>query len=522
LTAIELYELWIDQFFLAQTSDPYDEVALEQLLAEAKQRQDHPLVASLLRGRTYLRRLADRHYNAELNCAELDRYGQQHGIAAAQASAWALRAAWWLDRDELDVAVDALARAVPILDDELPADYGLSAALGDCLTVYQRLALYELALPLWERITAVVAALGHADEIMVTLFNQVIFHLGWALHLERVGAACEAAARFGAATEFGGKFRTGNGSGVFGPFIPLVEMTCQIFSGDAAVDVDQYRKLLSECHGLDPDETAIFRIASARLLRQHGQLAEAVAAVDYDDAALASVSRSSVAAALTWEAVLCERARGNHCARSERHAKRAEQELWAQRQLRLRHATERIAHERLRRERDEAARLAREDTLTGLPNRRHLDDAVPAAVSDARRAGRPLSLAIIDLDGFKAVNDEFSHRFGDQVLRDVAATLQAVVRSGDLIGRFGGDEFVALFTDTDTASAEAVMWRAAAAVDELRWTAPDRRQVGITLSIGVAALPEGVDVDGLYTLADRAMYAAKRAGGNGVRALTVS
>lgn len=160
---------------------------------------------------------------------------------------------------------------------------------------------------------------------------------------------------------------------------------------------------------------------------------------------------------------------------------------------------------------DERARmhtLARTDPLTALLNRRAFEERLGDEVAAAIHFGRPLSLAVLDIDRFKAVNDDFGHAVGDGVLRTVCGALAAQARTRDLIARIGGEEIGWLMPDTDAVEAVAAGERALAAVRELELS------VGrVTASCGTALLLPG-DRDGidLFERADRALYAAKAGG----------
>ena len=160
-------------------------------------------------------------------------------------------------------------------------------------------------------------------------------------------------------------------------------------------------------------------------------------------------------------------------------------------------------------------RLAAFDPLTGVHNRRGFEEAALRAVAGARRNGRPLTVAIADIDHFKTVNDRFGHRAGDETLRHVAQCLSGGVRAGDLVGRVGGDEFALLLLDADAESGVEVLdrLRTEIALGFCMEGAP----TGVTMSFGVAPVPlddAGVDqaLDIAVARADRALYAGKRAG----------
>ena len=170
------------------------------------------------------------------------------------------------------------------------------------------------------------------------------------------------------------------------------------------------------------------------------------------------------------------------------------------------------AHLQLKRAQDRLGYQAGHDPLTGLPNRSLLVDRLHQALSFAERYGGHVAVAYIDLDKFKAVNDRFGHKAGDQLLVEAAYRLQACVRESDTIARIGGDEFVIVFYDQSTDNATAhVMKRI---LDSI--AAPihfDGYALMPSCSIGLAAFPEdGRDVDTLLRNADTAMYRAKELG----------
>jgi diguanylate cyclase (GGDEF)-like protein len=155
--------------------------------------------------------------------------------------------------------------------------------------------------------------------------------------------------------------------------------------------------------------------------------------------------------------------------------------------------------------------LARTDALTGLHNRRELEQRIAEEMSRSRRHARPLSVVIGDLDHFKRVNDEYGHAVGDDVLRAVGERMRGSLRAEDLAVRWGGEEFLLLLPDTDLENAVRV-------ADKIRLTIADRpvicgdRSVGVTISFGVAQLGKDEAVADLVRRADDAMYRAKSEG----------
>ena len=182
-----------------------------------------------------------------------------------------------------------------------------------------------------------------------------------------------------------------------------------------------------------------------------------------------------------------------------------------------------VATDALRRCLNRTARLAREtaaltvlsrtDPLTGLHNRRHVEELLTAAVSAARRHQRPLSVLFIDIDSFKRINDQWGYEAGDDVLRAVGHLVRAVLRAEDVVGRWGGEEFVAVLPTTDLPSAVVVAERIRAGV-ACHAGRIDGRQMDVTVSVGCAA--GGGEAAELIRQASGALRRAKRAGKNRV------
>lgn len=159
---------------------------------------------------------------------------------------------------------------------------------------------------------------------------------------------------------------------------------------------------------------------------------------------------------------------------------------------------------------DRVEQLSRVDGLTGLLNRRSFDATCEAELRHCQRLALPISVAVIDLDGFKAVNDARGHAAGDEVLRAVSRGL-ATVRSGEIPARLGGDEFAVLFPGSNCATARRAMERVMAAVNsELK-----AGQWAVTCSVGLASFEGTLPTLRLFLHdADTAMFVAKQAGKN--------
>ena len=165
----------------------------------------------------------------------------------------------------------------------------------------------------------------------------------------------------------------------------------------------------------------------------------------------------------------------------------------------------------------EAERHAQIDSLTGVLNRRSLIERLDAACLRARARGLPISLLFIDLDHFKEINDSFGHAAGDACLAAIIAPIQAELRQSDVIGRYGGEEFVVILSSADTAAAHPIAQRILERVASVR-VEGFGEPVALTCSIGVATSDMlGVWGEHLIARADAAVYAAKRSGRNRVQ-----
>ncbi len=160
----------------------------------------------------------------------------------------------------------------------------------------------------------------------------------------------------------------------------------------------------------------------------------------------------------------------------------------------------------------ELSLLSQLDPLTGLSNRRAYDSVVPVEIDRCVRRGRTASLLVVDIDHFKQVNDNFGHGFGDSVIRMLGATIANSVRSTDYAFRYGGEEFVVLLPGLDKAMALEIADRIMREFTNCSPTAPDGTRPFFSVSIGLAQLRAGDDVQTFFGRADAAMYRAKQEG----------
>jgi diguanylate cyclase (GGDEF)-like protein len=183
---------------------------------------------------------------------------------------------------------------------------------------------------------------------------------------------------------------------------------------------------------------------------------------------------------------------------------RLERELWAS-NARLEELAAQLHHQ------------ANHDALTGLLNRQGVMTHAALELARTQRTGQPLGAALLDLDHFKQVNDRYGHAAGDTVLAQVAAHLRAAVRPYDLVGRWGGEEFLLLLPGAPEEVVYTVAERVRAQVAAAELSIPDGGTVAIHVSIGVTSTADGaVTLEDLVAVADQALYVAKGAGRNRV------
>ncbi|MGI4764584.1 MAG: diguanylate cyclase, partial [Janthinobacterium lividum] len=175
--------------------------------------------------------------------------------------------------------------------------------------------------------------------------------------------------------------------------------------------------------------------------------------------------------------------------------------------------------DRLRDMMQASLQMAVTDPLTGLHNRRYLESHLGSLIDAAADGHKPLSLMILDIDHFKAVNDTFGHDAGDEVLKGFATRIRTVIRGIDVFCRLGGEEFIIVMPDTPLDIAERVAERVRQAVGDVLFSiGTGDRQIAVTVSIGLAERRHGRESDVILKRADRALYQSKASGRNCVSA----
>jgi diguanylate cyclase (GGDEF)-like protein len=179
-----------------------------------------------------------------------------------------------------------------------------------------------------------------------------------------------------------------------------------------------------------------------------------------------------------------------------------------------------IKRQELQREKDAETihYLAHHDPLTDLPNRKLFTDRLSITLARAKRSGRMAALLFVDFDHFKQINDTLGHGVGDEVLKEAAKRLQALLRASDTVARLGGDEFTIIIDDIAGAAHPGTVAEKIRSAFTTPIVSAMGRDLVVTPSIGIALYPlHGDDVDGLLNAADAAMYDAKAAGRNAYR-----
>jgi diguanylate cyclase (GGDEF)-like protein len=427
------------------------------------------------------------------------------------AAGLALRAALALRDGDVVAHLADVSQAVVLLDDEsepLARCSGLIAA-G---TAYEALSLWELSDELHDRAEALLPLCDVPLLRPVIEINRGLTWFWWTAALLEVG-------EHGQADELL-KARADDPQVELPPSWAL-ELRISRLAGlmlmqaaDAG-EVDELRQL-----GIRVDAGECGPNWLPRMQVRLGLAHDAIASGRYDVAAantdaareLANVHGNAYQRSFVeWTAMLIEAGRNPSVGSAARaYAGVLATQRWDERIGRLASAQAQIRSERQRGQHDSLVRRTMEDPLTGLGNRRALDQRLIDEHSTLRNSS-PVAMVVVDIDHFKDVNDRFGHAVGDAVLCRVAAIIRAALRVDDLALRLGGDEFCAVITG---ATPDVVQQRAArigALVSREHWSAlvPG---LGVTVSIGAASTTGPRLVDGLYPRADAALYAAKASG----------
>lgn len=428
-----------------------------------------------------------------------------------------------------EAAVADLARAESLLHD-MPATSRLRAPVQTGLAVgYHLMGLYELVLPhLQAPVRSGTIGDSTPADAWLQRVNLALLDLDWAADLDRCGFAGVTEHRATAAGHARMAAAVADGSVVAFDPDAHPSTVAMVGAGHRA-----RARLLLACARAELDDpvelvqtmTALIRRMDgdrfpgsvrqslaylARALQRSGQPEQAVATADRAVRAAGSDWAAQAHARATLMRVLAEQGAAG-AQEGLAYGRMLSGQLWRRRVRRLKEAQNLLAFESLRHEHARVSRLPAEDPLTGLANRRRFEELL-TELSEGAPAGH-VAVLIVDVDGFRTVNDNVGHPAGDVVLQHVGHALRSVTRSADLLARIGGDEFAVVLPGLDVVQAADVGRRALAAV---RDPAGDPDPVAaFTVSIGIAVAP-AFRVRQAVVAADDALRRVKRAGEDGI------
>lgn len=418
---------------------------------------------------------------------------------------------------DVELAMDNLAAAMFIVRTDVPLDNWAASALVSLANTAMAVELFEVAEEGFRRCVDYGVLSGSVLPLAYGLLNGAINHLQWGMRLELLGHSGDAVQHYRAAQELVLRFEPVTASDQLASSWSEAGRTVQGFIWCVLGEPERGRRILRDVEA----RGGLGGISENHMVLMLGLLRAEVVIGELDEARRLFTSALDLAChqpSRQWEsAVLAERVRlhvrlGDHQGAVNAAlsvARHAESALWGERERRLGAVYVRLRLHQLGDERREAERIANEDPLTGLGNRRMLDVALGELVG--RSSSEPVSLVFVDVDHFKAINDMLSHQVGDKVLQQLGRLLLRVCRSHDVVVRYGGDEFVLLLRDANGGQAAALGERLRRAVAEHPWYTI-HPHLSLTLSIGVAEHRPGASYDDLLPLADAAVYESKREG----------
>lgn len=431
------------------------------------------------------------------------------------ATAHGLRAMAEILLDRVDVAMRHLAlgeREVARTEDPGLRSWGHNG-LGYC---YLTLRLYELAIPHLERASPGEDPIPSPSGPVIHLLNLAEAHLRWADEIERAApeeaASDDVLAHRATSNAYAEQAleaaRTLDLPHMVAGARALELVTRPAEQADASVP--ELREVWEDPTHVDhTGGRATVGVALARALWRSGHREEALVIAEQAAAASDGATDWQVTANARWlQTEMAHELGVEGAAAGRAYALTLSRVLWRQRLATLHGAIAAREVEAMQHQVRAAQRQATSDPLTGVANRRALDERLAQLASSP--AERPTSLMLVDLDGFKGVNDHHGHAVGDALLQAIATAVVGAVGPRDLVVRLGGDEFVVVAPDTDPVEATALADRVADAASSAHVHVDGVGAVRVTVSVGVRTTGPGLPVAALLESADEAMYAAKQ------------
>jgi diguanylate cyclase (GGDEF)-like protein len=380
---------------------------------------------------------------------------------------------------------------------------------------YDLLRLFELCIPHFEKAVRVdTDPLDLPESDAIDRLNLAESNLRWAHEMERLGDPAydeQIRGRRTAARRWAGEAMDVIGRDGLRDYWPVAGRLWLAASDedtDPAGAVEILRDCRDEVHKLgDPELTAIAGAYLARAYAALGRTDDALQAADRAVADLPPTADPPVEALVRHTAVhLAADAGDPGAVAGLQYARSIARGWWAERLRGLYAVRTALASHELSIRHDAEWRAAREDPLTGVGNRRALDERM----AEAATAGQPVAVVAIDVDDLKAVNDEHGHAGGDDLLQTVARLLTEQCRADDVVTRIGGDEFVVVLDDPGDRGAVELVARIRRAATRVAASTAEPWSARLRLSIGHAATTEGFEIGRLLAEADTRMYADKR------------
>lgn len=433
--------------------------------------------------------------------------GAEHGLPAWEATGRQYLARRQLADGHEDMALNQIVTAELCIDDAAP-DIALVVALNGLAVSYSRIGLHEDSARTFQRLAEVVFEAGDQWAVQVFVHNRLLNQAAWGVALAQAGSREGSQQRLITASQQARAAVDMVGSAAYDDFMAMC-LFADLMTGSISVQ-GSHPALAAAFATARGEPQGYLRFACAHLLSSAQQWTQAR---DHVEAGLAVVDPSEhepIRSALTWERARITRLEfGDHPGVLEiwDFAQDVVKRIWRLRQRRQEAVHSKLRVARLTREHERMERDSLEDPLTGIANRRRIDRAQAELLRIRPREW--VTVCYLDVDHFKLANDRFGHLIGDTVLRQVATLLEEHVRENDLVGRYGGDEFIVLASDCSPREARRLGGRILTAVREYPWHDLDP-QLDIRVSIGLACTRDRFD--DLLHAADEALYRAKRGG----------